>query len=257
MLRAVGVFVAFLGLCAQAQADCRQALALGLDVSGSVDLREYRMQLDGVVTALNDDGVVRALLSRPDAPISLLIFEWSGPEDQATLVPWTPVTSRGDIAAISAVLAATSRRDATPGTALGEAMSVGVAYLAQQPGCARHTLDLSGDGKSNLGPRPRDVKASVAASGVTVNGLVIGTEARRTGEGRMGEIAELSAYFRAEVIVGPDAFVETALGYEAYAEAMTRKLRRELDGELVSRLDLPGDARLVAADEDAVAPERQ
>lgn len=39
------------GLPHAAQANCRLALALGLDVSGSVDSREYRLQLDGLANA--------------------------------------------------------------------------------------------------------------------------------------------------------------------------------------------------------------
>ena len=35
-----------------AQADCRQALALGLDVSGSVDSAEYALQMQGLANAV-------------------------------------------------------------------------------------------------------------------------------------------------------------------------------------------------------------
>lgn len=208
---------------------CRQALALGLDVSGSVDAREYRLQLDGVATALEDDAVSAALLAVPEAPVRLLIYEWSGPEDQVTLVPWTQITPE-TLAQVAALLRGTERRQASPGTALGTAMLLGARHLATQTACLRRTLDISGDGKSNLGPRPREVKDGVGAEGITVNGLVIGVDDASIGDIRQAEISELSAYFRAEVIVGPDAFVETALGFEGYADAMVAKLLRELDG---------------------------
>lgn len=219
-----------------AGAECRQALALGLDVSGSVDLREYRLQLDGVITALNDPDVVSSLLAQPGAPVSLMVYEWSGPEDQAVIVPWTSITGRNVLTDVTAALAATERREATPGTALGVAMELGAAFLAAQPDCQKHTLDISGDGKSNLGPRPRDVKADIAARGFTVNALVIGSDAPASGDRRQVEIGELSAYFRAEVITGPDAFVETALGFEDYAATMTRKLKRELEGIVIGAI---------------------
>lgn len=219
-----------------AAADCRQALALGLDVSGSVDLREYRLQLDGLVTALNDPGVVSALLAMPERPVSLLVFEWSGPEDQAVIVPWTQITGRDALARISAALAGTERRASTPGTALGTAMELGAQLLDAQAGCARRTLDISGDGKSNFGPRPRDVKAAIGARGITVNALVIGADAPPADDARQVQIGELSDYFRAEVITGPEAFVETALGFEDYARAMARKLRRELEGVVIGTL---------------------
>ncbi|MGA9432657.1 MAG: DUF1194 domain-containing protein, partial [Roseobacter sp.] len=99
-LAALGVSL----LPAISQAECRQALALGLDVSGSVDLREYRLQLDGLVTALNDPDVVNKLFAMPIAPVSLMVYEWSGPEDQVILVPWTQITDRDALNSLSTLL---------------------------------------------------------------------------------------------------------------------------------------------------------
>ena len=222
-------------LAAQSHAACRQALALGLDVSGSVDLHEYRLQLDGLVAALNDDEVTGMLLAEPSAPVALLVYEWSGPSDQAILVPWTRITGPDVLAQVSRRLAETQRRESSPGTALGLAMQLGASYLETQADCWKKTLDISGDGKSNFGPRPRDVKAAIAVQGVTVNALVIGADAPASGDQRQTEISELSSYFRAEVITGPDSFVQTALGFEVYAEAMTLKLKRELADIAISQ----------------------
>jgi hypothetical protein len=221
---------------AAAQAACRQALALGLDVSGSVDAREYRLQLDGLAQALGSALVRAALLEQPDAPVELLVYEWSGPQDQLTLVPWTRIDGAAALDIVIAGLGAIERRaDATPGTALGVAMLHGARLLDQRKECWRRTLDLSGDGKSNLGSRPRSVKQQLAARGLTINGLVIGADDPTTGDARQNEIADLSAYFSAEVILGPDAFIEVALGFEEYAQAMEIKLLRELEGLVLSQ----------------------
>ena len=56
-----------------ANADCRQALALGLDISGSVDSSEYRLQIEGLAAALDDPSVIDAFLTMPTAPIRLFI----------------------------------------------------------------------------------------------------------------------------------------------------------------------------------------
>lgn len=217
------------------EAACRQALALGLDVSGSVDLREYRLQLDGLVSALNDDEVRSLLLAEPAAPVAILVYEWSGPSDQVVLVPWTDILDDAALREVSARLAAVERRASSPGTALGVAMRLGAGYLSERDDCWKRTLDISGDGKSNFGPRPRDIKGEIAAQGVTVNALVIGADAPASGDQRQTEIGELSSYFRTEVIVGPEAFVQTALGFEDYAEAMTLKLKRELAAISISQ----------------------
>lgn len=227
----------WLALGPAADAACRQALALALDVSGSVDLREYRLQIDGLVSALNHPEVKSALLEMPDAPVALMVFEWSGPEDNRTLVPWTEIRGSDDLERISGLLATTQRRSATPGTALGQAMLTGERHLGEKADCWKRTLDISGDGHSNLGPRPREVRDGIGRAGITINGLVIGTESPVGADRQQSDIAELSAYFHDEVIVGEDAFVQTALGFEDYADAMTAKLKRELRGVVIGRLD--------------------
>jgi hypothetical protein len=228
MIRALACVLA-LGLGGAADAACRQALALGLDVSGSVDAREYRLQINGLAAALDNIAVRDALLSSPGAPVSVMVYEWSGPSDQAVIVPWAVIEDAATLDGFIETLLQTARRDVSPGTALGTAITLGGQYLDQQPACWKRTLDISGDGMSNLGPRPRDVKDAIGARGVTVNALVIGATPQP-------ESDALASYFRAEVITGPDAFVETASGFDDYEAAMTRKLLRELEVLAVSEL---------------------
>jgi Protein of unknown function (DUF1194) len=236
MIRAALLALALSVAATSATAACRQALALGLDVSGSVDAKEYRAQLDGLASALNDPEVRAKVLQMPSAPVRLLVYEWSGPADQHVLLPWSVLDQPAALDIAIETLRQTRRRNATPGTALGVAMTFGAQLLAQQPDCWKRTLDISGDGKSNLGPRPRDVNDRIERSGITINGLVIGADAPNMGDLRQAEISELSAYYSAEVVLGPDAFVQTALGYDQYTDAMKRKLLRELDGLVLSYL---------------------
>ena len=222
-------------------APCRQALALGLDVSGSVSRQEYRLQLDGLAGALQDPEVKRALLSTPELPVHLMVFEWSAPKFQRILLNWTAVDSDATLTRIAQSLAATRRAPAPPGTAVGTAMQFGTAQLAQVPDCWKHTLDLSGDGLHNMGPSPHLIKAGLEGSAITINGLVIGADSQNATDTRMAQIGELVAYFQARVIHGPDAFVETALGFEDFQAAMTRKLLRELAVIVLSQI--PPDHR--------------
>ncbi len=219
-----------------ARAQCRQALALALDVSGSVDSREYRLQLDGLAGALIDADVQNALLAQPRDPVHLAVYEWSGPGYQRMLLGWSKITSSETLVRISSHLAALTRRPAPPGTALGNAMQFGADLLRNGPPCRKRTLDISGDGKSNFGPHPRDIRRSLPPGALTINALVIGARAPVAGDTRQVEIAELSAYFNAWVISGHDAFVETAVGFDDYSAAMARKLLRELETLAVSSL---------------------
>lgn len=221
-----------------AQGACRQALALGLDVSGSVDAQEYRLQMDGLAAALTDPEVIEAFLQMPDAPVALAVYDWSGALAQRVVQDWVVVSSAADLVQAAARLRGTARVEGDPSTAIGAAKAFGARLLAQQAGCWRRVLDLSGDGESNTGPRPGEVRPD----GVTINGLVIGESADADG------IGALAAYFGAYVIQGPDAFVETALGFDDYEAAMVRKLKRELlvltlsgiSGEAVGRAGCVG-----------------
>ncbi len=212
-------------LISTAHAQCRQALALGLDVSGSVDSGEYRLQLDGLAAALEAPEVRQTLLGLPDLPVRVMVYEWSGPRkfNRRVLVNWTAVNDAPTLSDIVLRLRSTTRRQADPSTALGTALSFGTAALATQADCPRRTLDISGDGKSNTGPLPQHVHSP---NWLTVNGLAIGA----VRAGSKPNLQDLSAYYQANVIRGPGAFVETARGFEDYQRAMTRKLLRELQG---------------------------
>ncbi len=210
------------------EAACRQALSLGLDVSSSVDDAEYRLQLDGVIAALTAPAVQDILFIQPDAPIRIHVFEWSGPVNHTEIVPWTEVRTTADLAAITSRLSAHTRGVAAPTTAIGSAILKGYEYLEQHPDCWKRTLDLSGDGETNTGPPPQTVAEALRPIGVTVNGLVVGAGDLRGDDERFIDVKQLSSYYRTNVIRGPGAFVEVALGYEAYAATMERKLLREL-----------------------------
>ncbi len=211
-----------------ADAACRQALALGLDVSGSVDAVEYRLQLDGLATALQSDAVQDVLFRQPEAPIRVLVYEWSGPENQTVIVPWTSLNSVAELGTVTLGLRSHVRSVAPPTTAIGSAMLAGFTFLEQQPACWKRTLDLSGDGPTNTGPRPQDITDMRTPTGVVVNGLVIGSGDMRGGDDRFADVKELSSYYTTYVVRGPGAFVEVALGFADYATAMERKLLREL-----------------------------
>ena len=130
-------------LAAPAHAVCRVALALGLDVSGSVDNREYGLQLNGLATALETPTVQRVLVSMPAAPIYVSVFEWSGQNFQRGLVPWTTLRDEGNLAKVTAQLRRTRRVSAPEATAIGGAMRHGAALLSAGPACWARKLDIS------------------------------------------------------------------------------------------------------------------
>ncbi len=208
-------------------ANCRQALVIALDVSSSVDAKEYSLQMQGLAGALLDAEVQALLLSQPQTPVNLAVFEWSGRHDQRVIIQWTALKTSADLIAIAGILARQPRPVGTRPTANGHALSFAVQLLDQAPECWEQTVDISGDGKNNDGYRPQVAKRGAGFAQTTVNGLVIGTDSPPY-QVSEDEIAELSSYYRHEVIHGADAFIEIALGFEDFEAAMKRKLLREL-----------------------------
>lgn len=212
---------------AQDPVQCRLALAIGMDVSGSVDRVEYRLQMDGLANALLNPEVQRQVLQSPETPIYLSAFEWAGRTNQRLIFNWTALDSPEAIADLANTLRKAERVMGPNDTAIGAAMIAGEELFNRLPGCWRYTLDLSGDGTNNNGPEPDVARANLP--GRTINGLVVALDLTVGRDERQMELMALSAYFRKNVIQGPDAFIEIALGFSDFERAMTRKLLRETE----------------------------
>ena len=201
---------------------CELALALAVDVSGSVDPKEYRIQMQGLAAGLRD-GVVAEALVKAEAQLALV--QWTGTSRQALAIPWRQLRTFDDVAAFADLVESTPRAWRDYSTAIGEALRFTLGEIALVPLCNRYVIDVSGDGSSNEGVEPRFILADLRAAGVTVNALVI-----------EGAEDDLTGYFWENVITGEGSFVVTADGFEDYAAKMRIKLRRETTVQ-VSRLD--------------------
>lgn len=206
--------LASLILAAPAASACDIALMLAVDVSGSVDAREFRIQMDGLAAALTDRNVMAALVAS-EAEVALM--QWTGTGRQSVVVNWTKITRADDVGAFAFQVSTAPRLWRDFSTAIGEAMTLAIPYFAVVDDCERFVIDISGDGISNEGAAPRDVWPALAAAGVTVNALVI----EDTGFG-------LTDWFEANVITGAGAFAVTANSFDDYPEQIIRKLYREL-----------------------------
>lgn len=197
---------------------CDLALVLAVDVSGSVDQREFRVQMDGLALALRNGIVADALV---DQKAAVTLIQWSGSSRQAQTVPWTRTLTLADVDALAQQIATTPRKWRNYSTAIGEALSLSLTSLENGPQCGRRVIDVSGDGISNEGVEPQAVQSELRAAGIVVNALAIETED-----------TDLTAYFYENLITGEGAFVITANGFEDYPEQIKRKLQRETTKQL-------------------------
>jgi hypothetical protein len=219
-----------LALClaavAPAEADCRLALALAVDVSRSIDSRDYAIQTEGLAAAL-EDREVRAAILGPEGQVALAIYYWSGRSYQTLVQPWTVLDSPEALDAVIWTLRRTPQPETRLATALGEALRYGAGLMAEAPDCARRVLDVAGDGRNNEGISVARTYEREDFTGITVNGLAVGEHE-----------AGLLDYYQTQVIRGPGAFVEVAERQSDYPAAIRRKLLRELMGPVIGGLIL-------------------
>jgi hypothetical protein len=213
------------GLVSPVQADdCRLALALALDVSGSVDAAEYRLMHEGLARALRAPDVVEAFLAGD--PVALYVFEWAGQRSHRSLLPgWQMVERAEDLNRIAGAVARFSdsppRLSPSTPTALGAALAHAGHALSKAPDCRAATVDISGDGWNNDGIGPGTAYSMPELQRVTVNALVI--------DAGPEDVDRLLEWFRSEVLHGPGAFHILTDGYEDFERAMETKLQRELE----------------------------
>jgi len=204
--------IAFILSTAQARA-CDLALILAVDVSGSVDPRDYEIQMRGLAEGLRDPYVSEALVR---AEAALLVLQWTGSTRQHVSIPWRRIGSFEDLDRLATEVEQTQRKWRNFSTAIGEALDVALTQFDSAPACKRKVIDLSGDGVSNEGPAPRSLHPRLAAAGVIVNALAIESTTE-----------DLTGYFWENVILGEGAFVVTATDYRDYPDRIRQKLRRE------------------------------
>jgi hypothetical protein len=213
------------GLCMAAAPveACRLALVLALDVSSSVDADEDRLQRGGLAAALLAPDVQEAFFASPD-PVALQIFEWSGKYSQTDLLNWTLIRSPADLLLAAEALANSTRSVSDMPTAMGYALGYASIKLRTAPPCLFHTIDMAGDGANNDGFGPSSAYMAYPFDGVTVNGLAIAAPDNAARD-----------YYLAEVVHGPNAFLEVAYGFPDFEDAMRRKLVRELSSQIIGR----------------------
>lgn len=222
----IGGLAAALLMAATPAPACRLALLLALDVSASVDEREYLLQRDGLAAALVAPEVEAAFLSSP-VPVALAAYEWSGRYNQATVLEWRLIHARDDLFEAARTVAGATRSETEFPTAMGYALGHAATLFARAPDCDRRVIDVSGDGENNEGFPPRLAYRHFPLANVGVNALAIGGSE---------PVQALLAYFRAEVIRGPGAFAEVAYDYDDYAQAIRRKLEREVQSLPLAQL---------------------
>jgi Ca-activated chloride channel family protein len=210
-----------------AKTQCSIALVLAQDVSGSVDSSEYHLQKNGLAKAFRDPEVIELIELLPGG-IYVALTQWSGQHDQRLIIDWTHILNASDANSFAKQLDNDKRVRSRSLTAIGQALLQADHLLRSKMSlCNRKVIDVSSDGRNNAGPDASMVADALALKGIVINALVI-----------VGKDSSLIKYFQQEIIRGPGSFVQPAIGYRDYANAIKQKLLRELTPALAQNIPI-------------------
>jgi hypothetical protein len=206
-------------------------LVLAADVSRSVEQPNFQLQRDGYAAALSDRRVLNAISEGMNRRIAVSFVEWSGHGNQKLVIDWMVVSDEKSARAFGAQLAEAPRSFADR-TSISGALEFSMAQFERSPFSARRrVIDVSGDGTNNSGRDVRMVRDEIVAQGVTINGLAVPRDRPLPwNPEHTHPPGGLAKYYEDNVIGGPRAFVITADGFEAFGEALIKKLIVEISG---------------------------
>lgn len=196
-------------------------LSLLIDVSDSVDDREYALQIGGYKNAFTK------LSSRFGTggfgSVAINLIEWSGSRQQRQSIPWTLLNDQASALQFADTIGMLLRPfggNTVPGSAIQFATPL---FSSNDFDGRRWVIDVSGDGADSIavfiGVPARVGRDNALAAGVTnINGLPIVT----------GSGSGLEAWYRNNIQGGPGSFVVTANGFEDFDQAIETKLGLEL-----------------------------
>jgi hypothetical protein len=230
-LLAIFIAVVFAGPALAAE-EVDLLLVLASDVSRSVDAAKFKLQRDGYVAALSSPRVIEAIRMGPHGRIAICFVEWSGAAAQRVVIDWTMIDSAKAAQDFASQLDEAPRSFADR-TSISGGIDFAMAQLEHAPFQARRrTIDVSGDGTNNSGPDVTAARDDAVARGWTINGLVILSAPSESPLAWNGDHTNppggLEAYYRNNVIGGPDSFVMVAENFNTFSQAILNKLIAEV-----------------------------
>ena len=227
----IGLAAAIPGLlpAVRAQAPVDLALVLAIDGSSSIDDREFTLQMRGYAAAFRDPQVIEAIRTGPNRRIAVTLVQWSNLHDQSQVIDWTVLDSLEATERFAAGIVAAPRAVPAGSTSISGAIEYAMTLFRDPRAAAnRRVIDISGDGLNNMGRPPKAARDKAVAAGIVVNGLAILTE-----------VPALDIYYEDNVIGGPGSFAIAVPDFDAFAEAILKKLLREI-------VELPIDRSLAS-----------
>lgn len=229
-------------------------LVLAMDVSDSVNIPRFALQIKGYAAAFRDAETIRTITTGPQGVVAVTMMFWGGWGDYAQMVPWTLIRNASDGQWFADKIEKIGRVQ-MGATSISWAILASAKLIDEAPYTAsRSIIDISGDGTDNTHPQltmsmlsertKEDYQAiikrlreksgtdtvlslpearnKVCGAGYEINGLAI--------EGAEG-VEDLASYYRKHVMCRKGSFViqvKDPDSYDEFSRAIIRKIRHEL-----------------------------
>lgn len=192
-------------------------ISLLVDVSGSIDSREYALQIGGYKNAFTR--LAPEFDSGKFGTVAVNFIQWSGANQQQESISWTLLNSQASVLQFAesiGKLVRASSGNTAPGSAIQFATPL---FSRNDYDGKRWIIDVSGDGSENSGVSTILARNNALAAGVSsINGLPIVTSPSST----------LEDWYRNNIQGGANSFVIPANGFDDFDRAIEQKLVREL-----------------------------
>lgn len=211
-------------------------LVLAVDISLSMDEKEFALQRAGYVEALRHPDFIQAVRSSNTGRIAIAYFEWAGTVRDDAVIDWQIIDSTQSAYSFADKVAARPFRSFR-GTSISTALSFGTGLFDRTDFIGeRSVIDISGDGPNNIGPPVTATRDAATAKGIVINGLPILINPSPT-------FSHLDRYYAQCVTGGPGSFVLPIYSAAEFSTAIRRKLILEVSG-------IQDKARVIPVDTD-------
>lgn len=216
----------------EARAGCADlSLVLAIDTSSSVDETEFQLQKQGYARALRNPAVLSAIEAAGEVEIAAVF--WADADDPPEVLRFARIDGAEAASRFADRIGAVPR--STFGdTDLGSGLMRALDLIDASARCsARAVVNVSGDGRASVrasrwGDRPVPIRVArerAERAGVVVNALAI-----------LNDEPALADYYRDQVIAGPGSFVMAVADFGDFADAIARKLDREIRPQMTASL---------------------
>lgn len=228
ILTAVSFSLSILAISTSTQAATLTAvdteLTLLVDVSGSIDDREFDLQTKGYVNTFLNPNLFKDFISKgPLGKIAVNMIYWSNSLQQQEVVGWSLIDSVAASQQFANAISAT-KRPFSGTTAPGSAIAFATPkFFNNDFEGTRQVIDVSGDGEENDGIDTASARNLALAQGIdAINGIIISSD------------PVVKNFYLEEILGGVNgdgspAFLVEAATFEEFNTAIDKKSKQKLE----------------------------